>query len=123
MSTAAITGVNASLAATAAIEEDRAHQERCKAELAAYQPGTASVAQMQSYAECVHKLHPSEESTAMYKVCIMTVLVCAVIGAIVGSLRSYGEPVMDAIGGGLAGVMVAVVGLFVTASIIFVIYA
>lgn len=99
--TAAIAAINASLAAQSAANAEQAHTERCKIELLTYQPKGATVAQMQSYAACVQRVHPTDDSTLALKVCVGVVLVCAAVGAAHGLLK-YGDA-GEALAGGCLG--------------------
>lgn len=112
--------VNAALTAQAAAEADRAHAERCKIELANYEPRTASVQQMRSYAECVNTVFPTDESDAALKVCVASLLVCALLGAIIGAVRSDGDTLLDSICGALLGLVLTALAMVVIGALLFV---
>lgn len=85
---ASLTATNAALAAQAAEDALQARIERCKVELLQYTPQTASVAQMQSYAECVQIVHPKEESDPVFwKWFVAIAMIYHIVAFLVGWLR------------------------------------
>lgn len=104
----ALTTQSNAAAAQAQIAADQAHTERCLIEMGQYQPKLATTAQMQSYAACVHQVHPepiSADAAISIKVAIIIVIVCMLAGNVQG-WREEG----DMMGSFMFGVMGAVVG-------------
>lgn len=106
MNTAAFTAVNASLTAQSAAQASAARDERCKVELVQYDPKHATVAEMQSYAACVQRIHPVAEDVMGLKALVATLLICALIGAVIGAIREQYDRLLGAVMGAFAGASV-----------------
>lgn len=73
--------------AQAAAAMSKAKDAACRAEMPGFEHNTATVQEMQGYAECVQRLHPVDVGGEM-QVVAWVVLVCMVIGAVAtGFLR------------------------------------
>lgn len=98
--------------------------ERCKAEIVVYDPHTASVGQMQSYAACVRAVYPDAHSTDGLRVIVAILLVAMVIGGFFGKKMLGDDSVLlNASFGGIVGLLVACVAGLVIAGIAFVLGA
>jgi hypothetical protein len=107
-------------AANASAQARRAHVERCKLEMVQYQPQVATVVQMQSYAECVQFLHPTEAENAAGKWIIGALMVMVLLGAVIGFFAATYDRLMSTIGGALAGGTIWFGGVLFLAGIVYV---
>lgn len=120
----ALTSQAQAAAAQAQQAADEAHRERCKIELGKYTPQGATVSEMRSYSKCVDLLYPepmtqSELLTA--KACVLTILVCALIGAVLMHIND-GYDWMSAFFGGIFGAFGGALMLAVVAGVAFLFY-
>ena len=84
-------------------ESNRAQDTACRAVISAYNATGATVAQMQEYAACVHRLMPVDTSAPLWlKVAIVTMLVSTAAGTAWGCMTPY----RDAMEGAITGFMV-----------------
>ncbi len=108
---AAITSVNASLAANAAADADQAHIERCKAELLVFKKETATIEQTQSYASCVLKIHPvrTDAEISSMKAIVLLFLALFFFGVIFGVKNEWHGTITDKI---FIGFLSGILGVF-----------
>ena len=89
----------------------------CEGYLKDYDAKTATVQQMQTYADCVKVLHPTDVAGARLLVALL--LIAALVGAIIGVIKNdydMEDRIMGAFLGALAGLGIVLVGgLFVLA--------
>lgn len=117
--TASNAAVSAAMAAQASAEASRAHEERCKLEVLAYQPKTANVAQMQSYAACVRTLYPTESDNEGMKWIVGILLAATILGGVIGVVRQSWDWVDGLVMGGMQGFLLAGLGLLLLSAVLF----
>lgn len=88
--TVAIASSSAAISASASARASRARDEACQLILDNYNPKTASVEGMHNYVGCVERLHPhpTTEGLTGAQMAFVFVLICAVVGALVGLISS-----------------------------------
>ena len=76
----------------AVIALEKAKDAACLAEMPGFQHNTATVPEMQGYAECVSRLHP--EDTGLAHIIAWVVLICMILGVVITGVirwRSWGR--------------------------------
>lgn len=90
----------------------QANIERCKTEILVYDSKSASTQQMKSYAQCVQTVFPdpvTRNDIVAIKASIVYLLVCMIIGGIVGRRDNYTGFVLGSMGGLLVGIVLAII--------------
>jgi len=85
---------SAAFSASSAASARRAKAERCRLELQEYDPQTATVNEMQSYADCIETLHP-DAATGMEIVMAKLFVSLAIAGAAWGAWNGWKYPLYD----------------------------
>ena len=86
MSGATAIAISSSANAQAAAALSKAQDAACRAEMPGLEHNTATVQEMQGYAQCVNRLHP--EDTGLTHSIAWVVLICMILGGVVtGVLR------------------------------------
>lgn len=73
--------------AQAAAALSKAQDAACRAEMPGFEHNTATVQEMQGYAQCVQRLHPVD--TGSIQAVAWVVLVCLVLAAIATGIQRY----------------------------------
>lgn len=117
----AITSMNANFAAQAQQAANEAHRERCKIEIREYDAQTASVGQMQSYASCVEFVYPTytAEDAIAWKFVVAALLLCTIVGAVIGAVRDSLGVLYGFLMGAVAGFLVFLAGFGIVAGVLF----
>ena len=84
--TAAI-AISSSANAQAAAALSKAQAAACRAEMPGFEHNTATVQEMQGYAQCVQRLHPVD--TGSIQAVAWVVLVCLVLAALATGIQRY----------------------------------
>ena len=113
MSTSAAMAASASASATAAnAQAQQAMRKACEASVIGYEHNTATIAEMQGYAQCVERLHPLElgpESVLTAKMIVAALMIAAVAGAVKWCIDDWGfEPIQGAIHGMFVGLFAVI---------------
>lgn len=83
--TAIVISSSANAQAAAALSE--AKDAACRAEMPGFEHNTATVQEMQGYANCVNRLHP--EDTGLTSAIVWVVLICMVLGVVMTGVISW----------------------------------
>lgn len=71
----------------AVIALEKAKGAACLAEMPGFQHNSATVEEMQGYAECVYRLHP--EDTGLAHIVAWVVLSCMILGAVITGVQYW----------------------------------
>ena len=80
MTGATAIAISSSANAQAAAALSKAKDAACRAEMPGFEHNTATVQEMQGYANCVNRLHP--EDTGLTSAIAWVVLICMVLGVV-----------------------------------------
>ena len=83
--TAIVISSSANAQAAAALSE--AKDAACRAEMPGFEHNTATVQEMQGYANCVGRLHP--EDTGLVSAIAWVVLICMVLGVVITGVMRW----------------------------------
>ena len=92
MTGATAIAISSSANAQAAAALSKAQDAACRAEMPGFEHNTATVQEMQGYANCVNRLHP--EDTGLTSAIAWVVLVCMVLGVVMTGVirwKSWGS--------------------------------
>lgn len=81
MSGATAIVISSSANAQAAAALSKAQDAACRAEMPGFEHNTATVQEMQGYAQCVNRLHP--EDTGLTSAIAWVVLICMILGVVI----------------------------------------
>lgn len=82
--------ISSAALAQSSAANSRARIAECKAFMPTYDPTTASVADMQSYASCIERLYPTAMSSNEILL-LKTAIVLALIGLVIGIYKGVSE--------------------------------
>lgn len=92
MTGATAIAISSSANAQAAAALSKAKDAACRAEMPGFEHNTATVQEMQGYANCVNRLHP--EDTGLTSAIAWVVLICMVLGVVMTGVirwKSWGS--------------------------------
>jgi len=93
-----------------------AHQAKCKIVLAQFDSKTGSVEQAREYSECVQFMYPVEDNSPApmsVKISIACILICAIVGMIIGATHMRDDEPIDMFMAGLVGLISGCVGALI----------
>lgn len=112
MSNTTLTYTTLALSASAASDAESANRKTCEILIANYDGQYATVEQMQSYAQCVERVHPIDGAISkdQAQIAIFTCLVWMILGM---AIMAKGEHTRSALDIGFGGFMGVIVGIFI----------
>ena len=116
MTGATAIAISSSANAQAAAALSKARDAACRAEMPGFEHNTATVQEMQGYAQCVNRLHP--EDTGLTHSIAWVVLICMILGVVMtGVLRWKSGNSWDPVDFAMVYVM-STLGLIVAAFVV-----
>ena len=119
--TVAIIAATSASNSAAIAAADRAQDTACQAVIQGFNAQTANTQAQIAYADCVHRLNP-QPITGDGKVGLAIIMVALIAGFVIGALNSddlLGDGLVGRFLGGLVGLTVAFVALFLCVSLIY----
>ena len=87
MTGATAIAISSSANAQAAAALSKAQDAACRAEMPGFEHNTATVQEMQGYAQCVNRLHP--EDTGLTHSIAWVVLICMILGVVITGVMRW----------------------------------
>lgn len=85
--TTAATSIAITANTQAAIALSKAEDAACRVEMPGFQHNTATIKEMQGYADCVNRLHP--EDTGLAHIIAWVVISCLILGVVMTGIQRW----------------------------------